>query len=151
MIRNRSCIVQEWHNFYFIFNHTNIWLVLLEMYCPGFTSHCTGLDCTLPLTRYSSSSGNDSHTIIGSPKNYAVTIASPTNHFVVLGTYIQFDNGTRMHSIRMRTIHRSGHPGGGVYPKGGVYPGVYTPPVNRMSESQTGVKTLSFRNFVCGR
>ena len=28
--------------------------------CPGFTSHCTGLDHTLPPTRYSSSSGNDS-------------------------------------------------------------------------------------------
>ena len=68
------------------------------------------------------------HAIIGSPENYAVTIASPTNHFVVLGTYIQFDNGTRMHSIRMRTIHCSGHPGGGVYPKGGVYPGgVHSP------------------------
>ena len=25
--------------------------------CPGLASHCTGIDCTRPRTRYSSSSG----------------------------------------------------------------------------------------------
>ena len=72
---------------------------------------------------------------------------------------------TRMHSSRMRTVRCSGRWGGvwggvclgGCMPRGGCLPrgggdclgvDVHLP---LWTESQTGVKTLPFRNFVCGR
>ena len=70
-----------------------------------------------------------------------------------------------MHSSRMRTVRRSGRLGGGrgvlCLPSGVSgggrllclgevsAQGVYTP--SPWTESQTGVKTLPFRNFICGQ
>ena len=55
---------------------------------------------------------------------------------------------TRMHSSRMRTVHCSGHLIGRWYlPRVGVY----TSPCGGQNSWHTLVKTLPFRNFVCGR
>ena len=48
----------------------------------------------------------------------------------------------------MRTFRCSGRLGGGVCQGRGLSRGMYT--FALWTESQTGVKTLPFRNFVCG-
>ena len=85
--------------------------------------------------------------------------ASNTVSHTVLGNLYQ----KRMHCSRMLTVRFSGRRGGGVWPGGlsawrvsaqeGVFPGWggLHLPSSEQNDWQTGVKTLPFRNFVCGR
>ena len=91
-------------------------------------------------------------------KSFTITwMTMQWRKFLIFPVWIRNHVLTRMHSSRMHTVCCSGHLGGGggvclgrCLPRGRVCPGGCLPR-GEQNDWQTGVKTLPFRNYCCGR